>query len=443
MPIPILVQDSLLFVYRNSETRVMILQLAKYFEMRVSQQVPPKYWKKRRDVRLSRLIDHAYKTVPYYQELFNSAGIKPEDIRCSEDLHHLPITRKQDLQALPIEARLSSLYRISDLKHYRTTGSTGYPFDIYHDSNFKSVKSALFARCLISGRYRYPMRLLGTANEKKTDHKVYRLMRWQYISNTIEAPNFAKAIEQYRPDILYTSTSTIRPVVEYFDEHGCNIPRVKAAYTTAEGLDNRTRTLLEKYIADEVFEIYGTTESGALAWECRSHDGLHLAEDRAIFEFVDTALPDSKNLIVTSIDSLGMPLIRYEVGDLVGPPTLSDCSCGCRFRIVNKVEGRIFDTVTLASGTEVSPIHLTDAMESIRWVRRYQIVQDEVNKIQVKIQLFSDPGVVDTSEVREALRPFIEHDTRVIVDFVKSLDPPPGVKFRTVYNKLRHQKHFT
>lgn len=41
--------------------------------------------------KLRSLIHHAYHNVPFYQELFNEARIKPEDIQIKKDLIKTPV----------------------------------------------------------------------------------------------------------------------------------------------------------------------------------------------------------------------------------------------------------------------------------------------------------------------------------------------------------------
>ena len=40
------------------------------------------------------LIDHHYQNTPYYTRLFDTEGIKPEDIRCLEDIKKIPPVNK-------------------------------------------------------------------------------------------------------------------------------------------------------------------------------------------------------------------------------------------------------------------------------------------------------------------------------------------------------------
>ena len=53
--------------------------------------------------KLRRLITHAYDRVPYYRRLFDSAGLKPADIRGLADLVKIPTTSRAQLLELPLK----------------------------------------------------------------------------------------------------------------------------------------------------------------------------------------------------------------------------------------------------------------------------------------------------------------------------------------------------
>jgi phenylacetate-CoA ligase len=40
---------------------------------------------------LSKLLNHAYENVPYYQKVFDQRGLKPEDIQDFDELEKLPL----------------------------------------------------------------------------------------------------------------------------------------------------------------------------------------------------------------------------------------------------------------------------------------------------------------------------------------------------------------
>ena len=48
--------------------------------------------------RLVKQVKHVYDNVPYYRNLMDEKGVKPEDIRSVDDLHKLPFLSKADLR---------------------------------------------------------------------------------------------------------------------------------------------------------------------------------------------------------------------------------------------------------------------------------------------------------------------------------------------------------
>src|SRR3989338_6417638 len=48
--------------------------------------------------RLKRMLEHAYKNVPFYRDLWNREGVSPRDIRCLEDIKKLQILTREDIR---------------------------------------------------------------------------------------------------------------------------------------------------------------------------------------------------------------------------------------------------------------------------------------------------------------------------------------------------------
>ena len=65
--------------------------------------------------RLVAQVKHVYENVPYYRDLMDKKGVKPEDIKGIEDLHKLPFLSKADL-------RESCLRLCKDTLHKRHHG---------------------------------------------------------------------------------------------------------------------------------------------------------------------------------------------------------------------------------------------------------------------------------------------------------------------------------
>jgi len=98
-----------------------------------------------------------------------------------------------------------------------------------------------------------------------------------------------------------------------------------------EPLPSTIRETLAENLGIEVFGYYGASETSALGIECRKHEGVHLFSDDYVFE-TDV----SKRLIVTTLKRQGLPLIRYNLGDLV-EVVPEHCDCGLEYPRINVI----------------------------------------------------------------------------------------------------------
>lgn len=98
-----------------------------------------------------------------------------------------------------------------------------------------------------------------------------------------------------------------------------------------EGMSARTRAIVEDELGAEVFSYYGTSETSAIGIECGAHAGVHLMSSRHVFE-LDARGHDRDgegDLIATTLEQRGLPLLRYRLGDLVRVRP-GRCACGLK-----------------------------------------------------------------------------------------------------------------
>lgn len=394
----------------------------------------PERLAQRRDEKLKNLVAHAYATVPYYRLLMGSRGLRPGDFSRVADLSLLPVTEKAALQACPAEQLRSHRFHDHALRRDRTSGSTGRPFDIWHERGFRLRRNMSFLRSLAAGGYRWPMRLLLVAGAGGRTLATWR--NWRYVSAEIEPETLREEIRQWRPSAIYGFATPLRQLARLIARDGGEIPRARRVFTTAEALDKIARELLQQHVGDEVFELYGNTEMGPIAWECPAHDGLHMAEDTTVVELIDPNDGGECRLIATPLDLYAMPLLRYDVGDLaVAMPAIA-CRCGSPFRRLARIAGRVVDTITRPDGRELSPYCLTEAVEDVPGLLRYQIVQEGIDQFRVRAEIAQgSDGYADA--IVAALRPVLGGAVEITVKREDKLDPAPGRKFRVVVNTLR------
>jgi phenylacetate-coenzyme A ligase PaaK-like adenylate-forming protein len=145
-----------------------------------------------------------------------------------------------------------------------------------------------------------------------------------------------------------------------------------------EVLTGATRRRVREAWGVEPFDQYVTTEAGPIAGECEAHAGMHVLGDHVVLEVVDaTRRPVPAGtygdaVLVTTLSSRTIPLLRYELSDrvcLLAEP----CACGRPGPRVAGIAGRAREVLRLG-GVAVHPSVLTGVLD-IAAVAGWQVVQ--------------------------------------------------------------------
>jgi phenylacetate-CoA ligase len=101
--------------------------------------------------------------------------------------------------------------------------------------------------------------------------------------------------------------------------------------------------------------------------ECAAHRGFHLREADLYVEIADpvTGAPCEKGeqgeVVFTTLNRRGMPLIRYRTGDVAGFRT-TPCPCGTVLRTLAPVDCRLGAGIEIAAGVKLSMAQLDEAL---------------------------------------------------------------------------------
>jgi phenylacetate-CoA ligase len=255
------------------------------------------------------------------------------------------------------------------------------------------------------------------------------------ISVLQPAKQVAATLARFRPDVIYGLPSALLESARALQSRGQRI-RVRSIFTSGELLSGTTRALLADLFQATVYDVYGTSETKEIAWEC-SHGGMHVNADVVRLEVLDDSgrsVPAGRegNLVATSLLNHAMPLIRYLTGDR-GSLLPEKCTCGRSTQLIGIVTGRLADVLVLSGGQRVSPYALTCALERVDGMVRYQVSQLDPARVRVRaIVEGSANREAVAAQMRSALRfnvaPFLDAD----VEFVDHLPTGPRAKFRVV-----------
>lgn len=416
------------------------------------------------NARLRQIVRHAYEAVPYYHELFDKVGVRPDDIRSPADLSHLPITTKATLQSLPTEAILARGLDPSTFVKELTSGSTGRPFTIQHTQRDRIRKSAVYMRTYLQaglrltdqqvcvtedrgqhGYRRWLQALEALLTEERGQRRRRHWLRFP-VGRRTYVPVFESVdsqldqLRRLQPDFLLGYPSALRPIAEAVTAQGERRIRPRVVCTSAEILDPDSRQAIESAFGRPALDLYSSVEFGNIAWQCLHSGAMHINADSLVVEVVhqdgSKAAPgEIGTLVCTDFDSHAMPFIRYAVGDL-GTLTGVSCECGSAFPTLGPVEGRLVDRIRRPDGGVISPYAFTCSLERVPGVAQYQVSQESLEQVTVRLVPGYGFGPAATDEVLARSRAILGEGIAVRLQVVESIPRDPSGKFRVIKSEI-------
>jgi phenylacetate-CoA ligase len=148
-------------------------------------------------------------------------------------------------------------------------------------------------------------------------------------------------------------------------KRGTRLPSPEFITLTYETTTRAMRRDIGRAFDAPLFQLYGATEAGVLFMECE-HGRLHPNERHSHVDLVPLA-GDARlaRVLVTTLGRAWMPLLRYDIGDVVRVAESRECACGLRSDgpLLERVEGRLADC-TDVSGVTITPLMLDDAIHA-------------------------------------------------------------------------------
>lgn len=366
--------------------------------------------------KLVKQVRHFYDNVPYYRNLMEQKGLKPEDIKSIEDIHKLPFLTKDDLRdAYPyglLGTKLDNCVRIQS-----TSGTTGKRVVAFYTQADVDLWEECCARAIVAAGgskedvcqvcYGYGL-FTGGPGLNGGSHKVGCLTLPMSSGNTERQIQFMMDLNA---TILCCTPSYAAYIGETFAEKGYKPQdnKLKAGIFGAEPWTEEMRHSIEKSLGIKAYDIYGLTEiSGpGVSFECEEQRGMHINEDHFYAEIIDPetgeVLPEGQvgELVFTSLDKEAFPLLRYRTRDLC-VLSREKCSCGRTHVRMSKPMGRS-DDMLIIRGVNVFPSQIETVLLGKGYAPNYQIEIDRKNNtdtLDVYVESLSND--MSDKEAREA-----------------------------------------
>lgn len=310
----------------------------------------------------------------------------------------LPIIRKKDLTVdMAVKSEI--------FKWTHTGGTSGTPFS--YPLSLKAASSLwpnlwrAFSMCGI-----HPCdKIMMIAGPSLFNNRSFKRRVFDYLNRFTVVSAFdlnestlqcaVNKIQKKGIKAIYGYTSSVLVFLEYLQKRNIHI-HLQGIFTTSETFIPRVRPLAKEYCDCEVIDIYGASDGGICAFECKKHKGYHQVFERAFLEVID------HKIITTDLYNTAFPFIRYEVGDMTSSENVDKepCECGCNLFRIQNIAGRINSYITDLDGTKIHTEFFSHIFHDDPLIEQYQITDgkntivvnvhcEEINKVGLETKYLS------------------------------------------------------
>ena len=182
---------------------------------------------------------------------------------------------------------------------------------------------------------------------------------------------------RFKPDYIYGYAGTIYDMAKFIKEKGIKIHQIKKVITTSERLEQRE--FIEDVFKCKVIDQYGSTEVTEIAIEDENYV-MHSADD-----FVIVEVNEQNEILLTPLESYGMPLLRYGLGD-IGLSKKNGGHSQYPFGEFNLMVGRVYEILRARDGTKISGGLIKQMVEDENLpVREFQLIQKTIHEAELNI----------------------------------------------------------
>jgi phenylacetate-CoA ligase len=400
--------------------------------------------KKEQLKKLKKTLTFAYENVPFYKEKFDSAKVSPKDLHKLEDLKKFPITTKKEIKSQPLKKLIRRDLDLEKCKIIPTSGSTGNPLKMVYDEDAGDFSKAINMRSYVSNGLG-PFSKWASIGDAKNSSKslwfqkigLFNLLSINLFEPIDKQINF---LEENKIKFLTGYPSQLQLISERLNKLNKKL-NIKKIFSTAETLNPIQKKIISEGFNCKVIDLFGCIELNRTAWECDKNEGYHIDIDSIILEVVDDKgeeVGNNKqgNVLYTSLHNYAMPLIRYEVGDIVTKKN-KKCSCGRKLPLLSHVEGRKEDFLIGKNKEKISPIKINLIFRTSKGIKSYQIIQNSREKIDLKIVPNKEFSQKEINFLINELKSLFEKKSKINLKLTNSISKEGKTKLRPVINNIK------
>jgi phenylacetate-CoA ligase len=252
----------------------------------------------------------------------------------------------------------------------------------------------------------------------------------RHIPISLSIERIIDELNEFQPEYLHLYPSII-PVLIHKTEIGELKISPHVILSTSEALKPSVKAKAQDIWNALVLDTWSSSE-GSGSFPCLAGEGFHVSEDLNIIEPMNIDEKGwSHGIAITNLYNKALPLIRYYIDDEFKFAD-SSCLCGCEFKKVIRVRGRVDDYLDYGNGIMVHPFAIESALSIFEQLLGFQIVQVSGGVCIKVVTSNSKPlegaeqRVVDALVLAGLTTPIVS------IDYVDALERSRGGKLRRV-----------
>ncbi len=362
-----------------------------------------------------RILSWAYNRSKFHRELYDNAGLKPEDIRTMEDAAKVPKVEKSMMRSIqskePYPYGDMLCVPLEEVTEFRqTSGTTGQP--VYQPDTWEDWEwwSECWAYILYAQGYRSRDRVFipfgynvfvafwaGHYGAEKLGCEVVPGGVLNTEARVLKMQELRATAMMGTPTYILSMADVARKKLGLDPPKDLWVRRITCAGEPGASVPATKHRIQEAWGA-KVFDHVGATEIGAWSYECEEQPGgLHVNEAMFLvqIEDLDTGRLIQEpgrpgKMVITAFDRLAQPCVRFDSKDII-MWSQEPCRCGRSFRLIQGgVLGRA-DDITKVKGVLLAPTAIEDVVRSIPELGdEYEVVvsrEKDTDRIALKVEL--------------------------------------------------------
>lgn len=346
------------------------------------------------------LAAHCDKYSAYFHRRLQEAGLKPSDIATPDGLIKLPVLERRALQQATDFFSTSIPDAHMPIGSTTTSGSTGEPVVIQRTrvSNLQWLATTMRDHAWHHADFSQPLASVrATISQSKRGDKwgppvslLHKSGPAMGIPITKTGEELYAILSEFKPGNLLIYPGSLGALGDYCAQTDSRLPSIKIIRTLGETVSDDLRQQVRDQFGLEIFDSYSSQEFGCITLQCPQTGLYHIMAENLLVEVLnDDGQPckpgESGRVVITDLQNLATPLVRYAIGDYaeVGEA----CSCGRGLPTLKRILGRARNLILMPDGRRHWPLVGFTQFQEIAPILQYQFIQHSRTAMLVNLSV--------------------------------------------------------